>query len=233
MESQKRSYTTWLVTLILSGLIVAVTLFGEWFGIEFLGDAYNATLFKAARFIEELGDLFVGNAKSVSGSFVLVYFLLVTMAVCCIITLRSLFIARTNGGAISNALFVSAIILASLVILIIASVNLGISNATDGWIDEGLKLTAVPFIVLACGIAGCVLCHRYSIGDVSAPASTAKAPDAGKLFCPNCKKATVDGEFCSTCGTRLIPAPHTCPQCGKPIAPNTAFCSHCGYKIAE
>lgn len=179
MESRKQFDTTWLIFLILSGLIAAFSLFGEWFGIEVFGDTYSTTLFKAARLIKEWGDFSIVNTKSVSGSFVLVYFMLATMAICCIVTLRSLFIAREKGGAISNALFVSAIILASLVILIIASVNISISNATDGWIDDGLKLTAVPFIVMASGIAGCVLCRRYPI---SATDPAAKASDAGKTI---------------------------------------------------
>lgn len=47
--------------------------------------------------------------------------------------------------------------------------------------------------------------------------------------CPNCKKE-VEGNFCSTCGTKKQ-TEKFCPNCGKKVSNDAKFCTECGTKL--
>ena len=47
--------------------------------------------------------------------------------------------------------------------------------------------------------------------------------------CPNCKQ-TVEGEFCSNCGTKK-PNKIFCKECGNKLEKDAKFCSNCGSRI--
>ena len=47
--------------------------------------------------------------------------------------------------------------------------------------------------------------------------------------CPNCKK-TVEGEFCSNCGTKK-PEVKYCKECGNKLDADAKFCSKCGKEV--
>lgn len=54
--------------------------------------------------------------------------------------------------------------------------------------------------------------------------------DAG--FCPECK-IHVYGNFCRTCGTKLVAPPPNprCKGCGAELSENDRFCRECGIRV--
>jgi len=50
--------------------------------------------------------------------------------------------------------------------------------------------------------------------------------------CPTCE-ITIEGRFCRTCGTILIPLPpNPLCKCGKEISKNDRYCRWCGRKVS-
>lgn len=50
--------------------------------------------------------------------------------------------------------------------------------------------------------------------------------------CPQCRGAINDGDqFCTSCGTQLVPVVRRCRACGAFPAPDDRFCIHCGATI--
>ena len=52
--------------------------------------------------------------------------------------------------------------------------------------------------------------------------------NARQALCPQCKKPTTEGKFCSNCGASL--AMRKCSRCGAENA-SGAFCSECGQRF--
>lgn len=52
-------------------------------------------------------------------------------------------------------------------------------------------------------------------------------------YCPICDITRVDGRFCRTCGTVLIPKPSNpdCPDCGKELSESDNYCRWCGSEV--
>lgn len=237
MNAKKRSFFVWLASLILCGLIILVTLFSEWFGISSLWDT---TLLKVAKLVSRFSDWVGSDADALKVVAAFIYIALGIMAICCIVTLRSLYKARTEGLDVSKALFTQAIILSVFVILVVAIGNAIINSESDGWLEDVLQLTAAPFLVLAFGIAGYQLnsncwVERFAFSDIFGKSAFAEGPaEKIELHCPKCRKSVIGhGKFCPTCGTELVASTIPCPQCGKPVAYDAAFCTSCGCDIAK
>ena len=242
MDRKKRSFYVWLTTLCLSVLILLITVFSNWFGVSMWGFSENTTLLKVAKLASEFNDYFGGDSNALGLAAAVIYAVLVIMAIGAFLTLRSLHDARTNGEEISKSLFITAIILAILVIVIVAISNISVNKEAEGWLKDIFHLTSAPFFVLAFGVAGYVVntkywVERFDFSDISGGSIHNKAPvvESGKeLYCPKCKKTVFDsGKFCSTCGTELVSATIPCPRCGKSVAYDAAFCSNCGCDITK
>lgn len=237
MDNKKRSFFVWLASLILSALIVLLAVFGEWFGIDYLG---NTTPLKVAKLITQFSDWFYTDLGGLTVAATFIYIALGIVAISCVYTLKSLHNARIGGARVSISLFVAAIALSIVVILSVAIGNLSINSETDIGLHDILHLTATPFLVLILGIVGGQLNSKYRIerfdfSSINVQSAFKEAPAAKEeLYCPTCKKAApAGGKFCATCGAELVPMTRPCPQCGKPLAQGAAFCSYCGCKADE
>jgi len=53
------------------------------------------------------------------------------------------------------------------------------------------------------------------------------------LYCPKCQDSCYFGDFCSTCGTKLVEVEVPRCKCGEKMYPGAKHCSDCGLSRKE
>ena len=233
MEIKQNNSARWYASLGLMLAIMIATLFCKWLGV---GD-YQATLPKIADLLSTVARYSDGSGGGITLLKVLIYAALAVSTICGIVTLRSLVHTREKSAEVSEAGFVSAIVLSVLVILAILILNASLQHSLSDYFyifgGNVFTLSFAPFCVLAAGIGGCVLCEHMTPESQDVKPTRKMHAATEKNYCPKCKKhVDAHGKYCTVCGTELTTDTIVCPQCGAVVPRGVAFCPNCAQDMS-
>lgn len=229
------------VLTIFSGIMMIVMVTGKWLELHQIPmilknsvqDEYS--LFEIADFLDkfnlylERSDVEAYATALSFGAVVIIILSVLTM----ITTLVSSSAAKKLGGAAT----VVCVILTAVFMISIIDINLKMKDATYGGIDELLRSTARPFVMIlfsAFAIVGsCLKAKPVQAGAMNMPAGTG----FGSRRCTGCGAEISAGTcFCAKCGKAVEEIRSNasnekyCTVCGAKIAPEMRFCTSCGAK---
>ena len=167
------------------------------------------------------------------------YILYIGTYVVIIITILTMIMTLLNAEptvriANGSVCFSAVLIVTSL--LFVYEINSYVDEATYGGIDELLRLTAGPFLLLLFSILqkSCLLITEQQL---FSNITSYRHINLVQKQCPSCGAFIQNGAiFCDKCGARTEtetpkPAIIYCTNCGQPIPYGTAFCTNCGQNV--
>lgn len=240
MEKQKTSVLGKVFT-IFSGIMMIVMVTGKWLELHQIPmilknsvqDEYS--LFEIAKFLDKFSlyldrtDIEIYAAVLGFGAVAVIILSVLTM----ITALLNSSAAKGFGGAATGV----CVILTVLFMISIIDINLKMKDATYGGIDELLRSTARPFVMILFSIFGIVgTCLKAKPVQAGVMPHTANA-GFGMRRCTECGAEITAGTcFCAKCGKPVEEVRKTvsnekyCTVCGAKIAPEMRFCTSCGAK---
>lgn len=240
-------------------------LFGKWLGVDLLYQQWDASLWRVGKLFSDIGEIASDYSVSdLAGSMtwlcILLYGLLAATLFMLFLSAKSTIASYQYGEQIETKGFWCTIVLAVVIILTVVISNSVISDQTDGWIDDVLALTYVPFLAIFFAVAG-ILCSnripetalpdlhlpKYELdaqaeksrgssftqqSDESASPAELTPQSTPGFHCVHCGERIEDEsyQFCPGCGKTLVRSCF-CEECGKALTADMKFCPYCGTRV--
>lgn len=237
MNSDKTSVIGRILSIIF-GIIALCMVLGKWLDIYqvpiIMGnyDECKYSLFEVQDFLSSF-NLYVGSEKiEMYSDFLLFggYTVVISNIIAMILSLFGTKPAKVVS-VMSN---IVSVILAGVVIGFIYKTNSYVEERTYGNIEELLRLTAKPWLLVLFSVLQSVcLCFKATPNQFGNFVSAQRLSVPQKQ-CVNCGAYMAsDAMFCNRCGAKaekLDTADTYCKNCGTKMIPGTAFCPSCGTK---
>lgn len=229
------------VLSIIFGVIALCMVLGDWLDIYqvpiIMGDyaEHTYSIFEVEDFLSTF-NFYVGSETIESYANFLMVGTVAVIAMNVITMILSFFGTKTAKvfAVISN---LTSLILAGVVIGFIYKTNAYVEDRTYGGIDELLRLTKRPWLLVVFSVLQSV-CLKIKMKPTQQTAfAPAVNPHMSQRQCGNCGAYLSEGAmFCNKCGAKAesqSAAVKYCTSCGGQIIQGTAFCTVCGAKINE
>lgn len=225
------------VLSIISGVIAIIMTAGKWLDLYqvpiIMGNykEYKYSLFEIQDFLSTF-NLYVKNdtIKAYAD------FLLIMTTVVIILSVITMLISLSGtktAKVFSLISIISAIVLSGVVIGFVVKTNLNVKDATYDSIDELLRLTYNPWLLVAFTIIQRLFLNIKMKSHLSVLPKTVndskQCSSCGAYLPPN-------ASFCNKCGEKVQPVNNTnnfCTACGNPIPEGVEFCASCGTKVKK
>ena len=235
MNNNNKTSVAGRILSIIFGILAIVMVTGKWLDLYqvplILGNykEYKYSLFEIQDFLSTF-NFYVNNDT------IKVYsdFLLIMTSVVVILSVVTILISLFGTKAakvFSSISIISAVILSGAVISFVIKTNLEVKDMTYDSIDELLRLTYNPWLLVLFAIIQRLFLNIKIKSPSPAFQSTVNVPTK----CSNCGAYLPDKAlFCDNCGQKVQQTNNInkfCTACGNPIVAGAEFCTNCGEKI--